>query len=115
MTDEEFEKLVQQFESFVRGWEKEYNKDNPDSKKKTKKDNWKPRIEDVSQHCSLDEIADMLIDDPELTPEERFELYYEEHKRVNHKKEKTYTLDQLLKGTKIIRNKGYNDKGQKRK
>ena len=29
MTDEEFEKLVQQFESFVRGWEKEYNKDNP--------------------------------------------------------------------------------------
>ena len=57
----------------------------------------------------------MLIDDPELTPDERFELYYEEHKRVNHKKEKTYTLDQLLKGTKIIRNKGYNDKGQKRK
>ena len=28
MTDEEFEKLVQQFESFVRGWEKEYNKKN---------------------------------------------------------------------------------------
>ncbi len=115
MTDDEFEKLVQNFERFVKGWEKEYNKDKPKSKKKKKTDDWKPRIEDVSQHCSLDEIADMLLDDPELTKDERFELYYEEHKRVNRKKEKTYTLDELLKGTKIKRNKGYNDKGQKRK
>ena len=39
----------------------------------------------------------MLLDDPELTDDERFELYYEEHKRVNHKKEKTYTLEQIMK------------------
>ena len=52
----------------------------------------------------------MLLDDPELTPQERFELYYGEHERVNRmkkKKEKTYTLDELLKGTKIGR---YKDK-----
>jgi len=104
MSDEEYKKLVDQFDAFLRGWEKEYLKDN--KKKKPKKrdgDEWKPRIEDVAQHCSLDEIRDMLLDDPELTDHERFELYYEEHERVNRKKEKTYTLDQMLKGTKIKR------------
>ena len=104
MTDEEFEKLVGQVDAFLRGWEKEYNKKNPKDKKK-KTDEWKPRIDDVAQHCSLEEIKDMLLDDPELTDHERFELYYEEHKRVNHKKEKTYTLDELLKNTKITRRK----------
>jgi len=103
MSDEEFEKLVGQVDAFLRGWEKEYNKNKKNKKKKT--DDWKPRIDDVAQHCSLEEIRDMLLDDPELTDHERFELYYEEHKRVNHKKEKTYTLDELLKGTKITRRK----------
>ena len=106
MSDEEYKKLVDQFDAFLRGWEKEYLKDN--KKKKPKKrdgDEWKPRIEDVAQHCSLDEIRDMLLDDPELTDHERFELYYEEHERVNRKKVKTYTLDQMLKGTKIQRYK----------
>ena len=104
MSDEEFEKLVSQVDGFLRAWEKEYNKDNPKSKKK-KTDDWKPRLDDVAQHCSLEEIRDMLLDDPELTDHERFELYYEEHERVNRKKEKTYTLDELLKGTKITRRK----------
>ena len=106
MTDKEYEKLVDQFDAFLRGWEKEYNKKN--KKKKPKKrdgDDWKPRIEDVAQHCSLDEIKDMLLDDPELTDHERFDLYYEEHERVNRKKVKTYTLDEMLKGTKITRYK----------
>ena len=35
MTDEEYEKLVDQFDSFLKGWEKEYFKKNP--KKKVKK------------------------------------------------------------------------------
>ena len=43
----------------------------------------------------------MLLDDPELTDQERFDLYYEEHERVNRKKEKTYTFNQLFKGTGI--------------
>ena len=107
MNDKEFEKLVDNFDNFLRAWEKEYLKSNPQkkSKKKSKEDDWKPRIEDVSQHCSLDEIRDMLLDDPELTDHERFDLYYTEHERVNRKKEKTYTLDQMLKGTKIKRYK----------
>ena len=88
MSDEEFEKLVDTFDNFIRAWEKEYLKSNP--KKKIKRKPRKPRFEDLVQHCSLDEIRDMLLDDPELTPSERFDLYYTEHERVNKKKEKTY-------------------------
>ena len=35
---------------------------------------------------SLNEIKDYLLEDEELTAEERFELYYEEHRRVEDKK-----------------------------
>mgnify|MGYP003121625083 CR=1 FL=1 len=103
MSDEEYNKLVDQVDAFLRGWEKEYNKNSKkNSKKKPKKEKpYKPRFEDMVQHCSLDEIKDMLIDDPELTDHERFELYYDEYERVNRKKEKTYTFKELFKGTGI--------------
>ena len=103
MTDEEYEKLVDQFDSFLKGWEKEYNKKNPQKKKKKKKDKFRPRIEDVAEHCSLDEIRDMLLDDPELSPKERFDLYYEEHKRVEKEKyiKKSQSLEQMLKKLNI--------------
>ena len=32
MDDEEYEKLVDQFDSFLKGWEKEYNKKNHQKK-----------------------------------------------------------------------------------
>ena len=111
MSDEEFEKLVDNFYNFLRSWEKEYMKKNPKKKsKKEKDDEWKPRFEDIVEHCSLDEIRDMLLDDPELTKEEKFELYYEEHERVNRKKVKTYSIDEICKrvgiGRYIPPNKG---------
>ena len=34
MTDKEYEKLVDQFDAFLRGWEKEYYKKNPKNKSK---------------------------------------------------------------------------------
>ena len=109
MSDEEYEKLVDQFDAFLRGWEKEYYKKNP--KKKPEEDRkdkegkeWKPKFKDVVEHCSLEEIRDMLLDDPELTDEERFELYYEEHKRVKNE-EKSYTLDEICKQVGIKRYK----------
>ena len=105
MSDKEYEKLVDQFDAFLRGWEKEYYKKNKKKKSKSNdKNNWKPRIEDIVEHCSLDEIKDMLLDDPELTDEERFELYYEEHKRVKNE-EKSYTLDEICKQVGIKRYK----------
>ena len=116
MSDKEFEKLVDQFDGFLRAWEKEYLKNNPLKKPKDESEEgeWKPRIEDVAQHCSLDEISDMLKDDPELTPSERFELYYEEHQRVEKDKIPKYTLDGMLKKLKISK-KGSNDKGKQNK
>ena len=100
MSDEEYEKLVDQFDSFLKGWEKEYNKKNPKktSKKKTKP-TFRPQIDDVSEYMSLEEIKEFLLDDPDLTTEEAFDLYYDEHRRVQRKKErkKMKSLDQICK------------------
>ena len=107
MTDEEYEKLVDQFDAFLRGWEKEYYKKNPKKKSKKRKPKFKPpHINDVSQYMSLEEIREYLLDDPDMTDEERFELYYQEWERTNKKKEKSYSLNQILKGLEI---KGYNN------
>ena len=87
MSDEDYEKLVDTFDNFLRGWEKEYNKNNP--KKKPIKDRpFKPHIVDVAEYMSLEDIKEMLLDDPELTDYDRFELYYTEHKRVQKEKKK---------------------------
>ena len=87
MSDEDYEKLVDTFDNFLRGWEKEYNKNNP--KKKLIKDRpFKPHIVDVAEYMSLEDIKEMLLDDPELSDYDRFELYYTEHKRVQKEKKK---------------------------
>jgi hypothetical protein len=86
MSDEDYEKLVDTFDNFLRGWEKEYYKNNP--KKKIKEREFKPNIVDVAEYMSLEDIKEMLLDDPELSDHERFELYYEEHKRVQKEKKK---------------------------
>ena len=105
MTDEEYEKLVDQFDAFLRGWEKEYLKKNPDKKikrepRKKQADDYKPHVEDVMDYCSLDEVIEFLKDDPELTDEERFDLYYDERER-RKPKNKGLTYNQLLKGAGI--------------
>jgi hypothetical protein len=105
MTDDEFEKLVSQFDSFLDGWDKEYNKTpNKKSKKKPKKKTkkkptFRPHIEDVSEYMSLEEIKEYLLDDPDLTTKEAFDLYYDEHKRVQKEKERksAKSLDEILK------------------
>jgi len=102
MSDEEYEKLVDQFDSFLKGWEKEYKKNNPKktSKKKIKKKpKFKPHIDDVSEFMSLEEIKEFLLDDPELSDVEAFDLYYEEYQRVQKEKElqNSKPLNQILK------------------
>ena len=102
MTDEEYEKLVDQFDAFLRGWEKEYLKKNPDKKikKQTPKQPFKPQVEDVMEYCSLEEVIEFLKDDPELTDEERFDLYYDERER-RKPKQKGLSYKQLLKQSGI--------------
>ena len=94
MSDEEYNKLVDQVDGFLRAWEKEYMKDKPNEPVQRKP--YKPEVDDVMQYCSLDEIVDFLKDDPELTDEERFELYYDERER-RKPKEKGLSYNQLLK------------------
>ena len=102
MSDEEYEKLVDQFDDFLRKWEKEYNKkhkDNP-SREPIQERPYKPHVDDVMEYCTLEEVAEFLKDDPELTDEERFDLYYDERERRKPKK-KGLTYNQLLKGAGI--------------
>ena len=110
MSEEEFEKLVDQFDAFLRSWEKEYNKKNP--QKPIQERPYKPHVDDVMEYCSLEEIEEFLKDDPELTDEERFELYYDERER-RKPKEKGLTYNQLLKGAGIENSK--KNKGNKNK
>ena len=101
MDDEEYEKFVNQVDGFLRAWEKEYMKDNPQKPKEPIQDkDYKPHVEDVMQYCSLEEVEEFLKDDPELTDNERFELYYDERER-RKPKEKGLSYNQLLKKSGI--------------
>ena len=91
MSDEDYEKLVDTFDNFLRGWEKEYYKNNPKKKPKEEKE-FKPHLPDVVEYMSLEEIKEMLLDDPELSDHERFELYYDEHCRVQKEKAKAKAM-----------------------
>ena len=102
MSEEEFEKLVDKFDDFLRSWEKDYNKKNP--KKKAKRKPRKPTHSDIIQHLSLEEIKKYLLDDPELTDKDRFDLYYTEHERVQAEKN-SFTLDEISKKLGIGRYK----------
>ena len=94
MTDDEYNKLVDQVDNFLRNWEKKYLKSNPkkssnieteEEEPKSKKP-YVPPFEDIAEYMSLDEIKEYLLEDDELTNEEAFDLYYEEHRRVQNKK-----------------------------
>ena len=104
MDDEEYNKLVDQVDGFLRAWEKNYTKGDKKSKpSKERKDNpnykskkpYVPPFEDVAEYMSLNEIKDYLLEDEELTAEERFELYYEEHRRVEDTKSKKRAKKQM--------------------
>ena len=92
MTEDEYEKLVDQFDAFFKGWKKE-----TEEKKPRRKPN-KSNIDKVVNHMSLKEIKDMLLDDDTLTNKERMDLYYEEHLRVQKEKEQK----KLKRGAKPI-------------
>ena len=74
--------------------EKEYQKEHPN--KPIQDRPYRPHVDDVMEYCSLEEVADFLKDDPELTDDERFELYYDEREKRREKKS-GLTYEQLLK------------------
>jgi len=98
MSDEEYNKLVDQVDGFLRAWEKEYQKKDKSTPKSDK--NFKPHLDDVVEYCSLEEVIEFLKDDPELTDQERFELYYDERER-RLEEETGLSYEELLKGAKL--------------
>tara|TARA_Y100001963_G_C6660664_1_gene390272 strand:- start:315 stop:854 length:540 start_codon:yes stop_codon:yes gene_type:complete len=79
MSEREWKKLIQQFDAFVKGWDKEVKRTT--HKKRGKKD-------------TLKNFAKELKMDIDLTPEEKFELYYDEYR--TRKKEEGISFDKLL-------------------
>ena len=85
MSEEEWKKLISQFDSFIDGWDKAYKKSN---------------YKDKAKRDGLQKFLSELRIDHELTNEEKFELYYDEHCR--HKEEKeSKSLNSLLKSVGI--------------
>ena len=99
MSDEEYNKLVDQVDGFLRAWEKEYQKGK--TKEPVQRKPYKPEVDDVLEYCSLDEIIDFLKDDPELSDAERFELYYDEREKRREKKT-GMSYEQLLKKSGVL-------------
>ena len=85
MSEEEWKKLIQQFDSFIDGWDRAYKKSN---------------YKDKFKQQELKKFLSELKIDHELTPEEKFELYYEEYRRQKDEKEGK-TLSSLLKSLGI--------------
>ena len=121
MSDDEIDKILSEFDRFLHGWDKAYNKDkkkkSKDKKKKTDTFH-RPHLDDVAQYMSLEEIKEYLIDDPELSDYERFELYYDEHCRVEREKQRrkeeknSTSYDKMLKDLGI---EGYNNERKNKK
>ena len=106
MSEEDYNKLVDQVDGFLKGWEKEYNKKSKKKSTKEPKSNSKPKpqskekfvppLNDIAEYMSLEEIKEYLLEDDELTDEERFDLYYEEHRRVQEEKN-SMSYEELLR------------------
>ena len=99
MSDEEYNKLIDQVDGFLRAWEKKYQEEHPNEP--IQKRPYRPEVDDVMEYCSLDEIKDFLKDDPELSDEERFELYYDEREKRREKKS-GLSYEQLLKKSGVL-------------
>jgi hypothetical protein len=81
MSEAEWKKLIKQFDSFIDGWDKEYKKSN---------------YRDKSKQYELKKFLQELRIDHELTPKEKFELYYDEY-RSRKKGDEVKSLAESLK------------------
>ena len=81
MSEEEWKKLIQQFDGFIDGWDKA---------------SLKSSYRDKAKRSGLKKFLTELKIDHELTSKEKFELYYDEHRSIEKSKE-SKTLKQTLK------------------
>ena len=81
MSDEEWKKLIEQFDGFLDGWDSAYKKSN---------------YRDKAKRHGLKKFLSELPIDHELTDKEKFELYYEEYRSLQ-KAEGSKSLTESLK------------------
>ena len=81
MSEEEWKKLIKQFDSFIDGWDKAYTKSS---------------YKDKAKRGGLKKFLTELKIDHELTNKEKFELYYEEYRSLQ-KEQESNSLDESLK------------------
>ena len=93
MTKKEIDKMMNQFEGFFKGWDKSF--------KKTKHTTGKKK--------TLRQFRNNLIKDDELTPQEKFELYYEEYQKEKNKSKKPKNLTAILKKLGLRKSSGGSD------
>ena len=82
MSEEEWKKLIKQFDSFIDGWDKAYTKSN---------------YKDKAKRLGLKKFLTELKIDHELTDKEKFELYYEEHRSLEKSKGSKSLAESLKK------------------
>jgi len=91
MSDEEYEKMLSEFDRFFVGYKKAYYRD---GKK--------------GREASLKQFRKDLEADDDLTATEKFELYYDEYRKRKLNKE-SLSLNDLLKKLKLRKEKGGSD------
>ena len=96
MNKKEIRKMMSQFEGFFKGLDKENKKSKHVEKKQKNKQ-------------SLKQFKNNLIVDKDLTPEEKFELYYHEYKKEKNKKNKSKDLNVILKQLGLRKSTGGSD------
>jgi coenzyme F420-reducing hydrogenase delta subunit len=94
MSEEEWKKLIKQFDKFVEGWDKAYKKSN---------------YKDKARQNELKKFLQELKIDHELTNTEKFELYYDEYRR-RKKESETKSLKQVLRNAGIKKPPNRNNK-----
>ena len=82
MSEEEWKKLIKQFDGFLDGWDREYKKSNH---------------RDKAKRLGLKKFLTELKIDHELTLKEKFELYYDEHRSLQKEKESKSLKESLKK------------------
>jgi len=88
MPDEDYEKMLEQFDSFFKNFKVEYHKSKAEKKS-------------TNEKSKLKHFNDELKKDNDLTNEEKFELYYDEY--VNNKrKQNSKGLNEILKDIGLI-------------
>ena len=96
MNKKEIRKMMSQFEGFFKGLDKENKKSKHIEKKQKNKQ-------------SLKQFKNNLIGDKDLTPEEKFELYYDEYEKEKNRKGNVHTLNGILKTVGLRKSSGGSD------